>query len=56
MVLVGLPLPPDYEKDTALERVLFCRMGRPPRDEREPDWLAIARALTSCMAPAPLRM
>ncbi len=40
--LAGWPLPPDYEEDVALERALFRRMGRPPRDEREPDWPTIA--------------
>ena len=32
------PLPPDSASDAALERVLFRRMGRPPRDLSEPDW------------------
>jgi transposase len=43
--LAGWPLPPDYEEDAALEQALFRRMGRPPRDEREPDWPTIAREL-----------
>lgn len=36
------PLPPGYDDDGALERVLFRRVGRPPRDLSEPDWPMIA--------------
>jgi transposase len=43
--LAGWPLPPGYEEDAELEQALFRRMGRPPRDEREPDWPTIAREL-----------
>jgi transposase len=39
------PLPPDYASDAALERVLFRRMGRPPRDLSEPDWAYVAQEL-----------
>jgi transposase len=39
------PLPPDYASDAALERVLFRRMGRPPRDLSEPDWRYVAQEL-----------
>ncbi len=43
--LASWPLPPGYEEDAALERVLFRRKGRPPRDGREPDWPTIASEL-----------
>jgi DNA-binding transcriptional regulator LsrR (DeoR family) len=36
--LSAWPLPPAYEDDAALERLLFRRAGRPPRDLSEPDW------------------
>jgi len=39
------PLPADFEDDAVLERALFRRMGRPPRDSREPDWATIAAEL-----------
>jgi DNA-binding transcriptional regulator LsrR (DeoR family) len=39
------PLPPIYEKDAALERALFRRVGRSPQDLSEPDWAAVAREL-----------
>jgi transposase len=39
------PLPPDYASDAALERVLFRRMSRPPRDLSEPDWTYVAQEL-----------
>ena len=39
------PLPSIYESDTALERALFRRVGRPPRDVSEPDWRLVAREL-----------
>jgi len=43
--LSGWPLPPDYDDDAALERLLFQRVGRPPRDLSEPDWPMIAAEL-----------
>lgn len=39
------PLPDGYEDDAVLERILFRRMGRPPRDRSEPDWPTVAREL-----------
>ena len=44
---VGLswPLPADFTSDSDLERMLFRRMGRPPRDLREPDWPYVAQEL-----------
>ena len=39
------PLPPTHDDDVALERLLFGRAGRPPRDQREPDFALIAREL-----------
>src|ERR1700733_14763867 len=39
------PLPPIYERDAALERALFRRVGRPPQDLSEPDWAAVAQEL-----------
>ena len=39
------PLPADFEDDVVLERALFRRMGRPPRDSREPDWTTVAAEL-----------
>ena len=39
------PLPADFEDDVVLERALFRRMGRPPRDSREPDWATVAAEL-----------
>ena len=39
------PLPVEYEDDRILERALFGRMGRPPRDFREPDWPTVAAEL-----------
>lgn len=39
------PLPPGYEEDAAIARLLFQRAGRPPRDGQEPDWALIAREL-----------
>lgn len=39
------PLPPGYDDDAALERLLFRRMGRPPQDLSEPDWALIVREL-----------
>lgn len=38
------PLPPDHD-DATLERLVFRRAGRPPRDASEPDWPMIAREL-----------
>lgn len=42
---LGWPLPADCESDTALERALFRRVGRPPRDLSEPDWPLVAQEL-----------
>lgn len=39
------PLPPPYDDDAALGRLLFGRAGRPPRDQREPDFALIAREM-----------
>jgi transposase len=39
------PLPPIHDNDAALERLLFGRAGRPPRDQREPDFALVAREL-----------
>lgn len=39
------PLPPGYEEDGSIERLLCCRMGRPAQDLSEPDWPQIAREL-----------
>lgn len=39
------PLPAGYESDAALERALFRRVGRPPRDLSEPDWPRVAQEL-----------
>lgn len=39
------PLAPVHDDDTALERLLFGRAGRPPRDQHEPDFALIAREL-----------
>lgn len=39
------PLPPGLDDDEVLERRLFGRMGRPPRDIDEPDWPKIASEL-----------
>ena len=39
------PLPPDDASDAALARMLFRRMGRPPRDLSEPDWPYVAQEL-----------
>ncbi len=36
--LAAWPLPAALEDDAVLERTLFRRMGRPPRDTREPHW------------------
>jgi transposase len=43
--LTGWPLPAGQDDEAALERRLFHRMGRPPRDLSEPDWPQIAREL-----------
>jgi len=37
--------PPELYDDAALEKILFRRMGRPPRDLSEPDWAAVSREL-----------
>src|SRR5690606_16576841 len=39
------PLPLIHDNDAALERLLFGRAGRPPRDQREPDFALVAREL-----------
>lgn len=39
------PLAPVHDDDAALERLLFGRAGRPPRDQHEPDFALIAREL-----------
>ena len=39
------PLPPIYESETALQRALFRRVGRPPQDLNEPDWPRVAQEL-----------
>lgn len=39
------PLPPIHDNDAVLERLLFSRAGRPPRDQREPDFALVAREL-----------
>jgi transposase len=39
------PLPAAFEDDAVLERRLFHRMGRPPRDSSEPDWATISAEL-----------
>ncbi len=39
------PLPPGYDDDARLERVLFRRVGRPPQDLDEPDWPMVAREI-----------
>ena len=43
--LSGWPLPPGYDDDAALERLVFRRVGRPPQDLNEPDWAMIGREL-----------
>jgi len=43
--LASWPLPPGYEDDAALERLLFRRVGRPPQDLTEPDWPLIVREI-----------
>ncbi len=39
------PLPAEHEEDAVLERALFHRMGRPPRDTHEPHWPTVAAEL-----------
>jgi transposase len=39
------PLPPIYESEAALQRVLFRRVGRPPEDLSEPEWPRVAQEL-----------
>ena len=39
------PLPPGQDDDAGLAQLLFHRAGRPPRDQREPDWQRVAREL-----------
>ena len=43
--LVTWPLAAGYDQDAVLERALFRRMGRPPRDLSEPDWATVAAEL-----------
>jgi len=42
--ITAWPSPEPYG-DSALEAILFRRMGRPPRDLSEPDWATVAREL-----------
>lgn len=37
--------PLELYDDAVLEKILFRRMGRPPRDLSEPDWAAVSREL-----------
>ena len=39
------PLPAAAEDDAVLERRLFRRLGRPPRDSTEPDWAIVTAEL-----------
>lgn len=39
------PIPADRDDDTLLRSALFEAVGRPPRDNEEPDWRYIAREL-----------
>ncbi len=39
------PLPPGYEEDSTIERLLFGRVGRPTEDIQEPDWPHVAQEL-----------
>lgn len=41
----GWPLPPRYDDDVAIERLVFRRVGRPPQDLDEPDWPVIAQEI-----------
>jgi transposase len=43
--LCAWPLPPGHDDDAGLAGLLFRRVGRPPRDQQEPDWPRIAREL-----------
>ncbi len=43
--LASWPLPPGYDDDGSLERLLFRRVGRPPQDLTEPDWPTVAREM-----------
>ena len=43
--LICWPVPPSYESDKALERMLFRRLERPPQDLSEPNWAHIAAEL-----------
>jgi len=43
--LAAWPPPAEYEDDAVLEQTLFRRMGRPPRDTREPHWPTVAAEL-----------
>ena len=39
------PIAAELDSDTALERALFRRMGRPSRDVSEPDWARVTQEL-----------
>lgn len=39
------PLPPGYDDDAAVERLVFRRVGRPAQDREEPDWPLVAREI-----------
>jgi hypothetical protein len=41
----GHPLPPIYESESALQRALFRRVGRPSQDLSEPEWPRVAQEL-----------
>ncbi|MDR3564137.1 MAG: sigma factor-like helix-turn-helix DNA-binding protein, partial [Negativicutes bacterium] len=43
--LTTWPLPPGYDDDAAIERLVFRRVGRPPQDLDEPDWAVMAQEI-----------
>ena len=43
--LSAWPLPAGLDSDVALKQHLFRRVGRPPRDQAEPDWRAVSTEL-----------
>lgn len=43
--LTAWRLPPGYDDDAAIERLVFRRVGRPPQDLDEPDWAALAQEI-----------
>ena len=43
--LTAWPLPPGYDDDAAIERLVFRRVGRPPQDLDEPDWAVMAQEI-----------